>query len=106
MQCLLLTTAHLADTDLVTYDDVLCIGKGWQDAGYSGQVICIDDGLLCLHELCQVLLQIQMHINGTIEAPWPTRANSIFVNGCCTGFLYPEPRLCSGATQDGVQLVA
>ena len=87
VQCSLLITAHLTDTDLITYDDVLCIGKGWQDAGHSCQVICIDDGLLCLHELCQVLLQSQMNINGAIKAPGPTRAHTIFVNGCCTGFL-------------------
>ena len=43
--------------NLITDDDILCVGKGREDAGDGCQVIGVDDGLLCAHELCQTLLQ-------------------------------------------------
>lgn len=66
---------------LIAYNKILGAGKGWQNAGYCSQVICIYDAFLCAHELCNFLLQGEVHINGAIETPGATRAQSILVYG-------------------------
>ena len=70
-----------APAHLITYDEILCAGKGWQYARYCSQVIGINDAFLRAHELGNFLLQGEMHINGAIETPGTARAQSILVYG-------------------------
>lgn len=70
--CIHASFALLHSSYLIAYNKILGIGKRWQDAWHCGQVICVDDALLRLHELSYALLQVQMYIDGSIEASGTT----------------------------------
>lgn len=66
---------------LVGKDDVATLRVGWNGAGDGGEAVRVDDALLALHILGQALLELQVHVDGAVEAARTTRANAVLLDG-------------------------
>mmetsp|Transcript_51471 Transcript_51471/g.164598 ORF Transcript_51471/g.164598 Transcript_51471/m.164598 type:complete len:247 (-) Transcript_51471:146-886(-) len=66
---------------LVTYDEVAFLGEGGDHAGGGGHIVRVEDGLLHPHELRNLLLQVQVHINCPIEPARATGPAAVLLQG-------------------------
>mmetsp|Transcript_5094 Transcript_5094/g.18579 ORF Transcript_5094/g.18579 Transcript_5094/m.18579 type:complete len:509 (-) Transcript_5094:307-1833(-) len=72
---------------LVADHDVAALGEGRHHARRRGDVVRVQDGVLRADELRDALLQLQVHVDGAVEAARAARAAAVLVERVHAGVL-------------------
>ena len=89
---------------LVSHNDVHTVADGGDEAADARHVVRVDDAALEAHEGRQVLLQLQVHVNGAVEAAWTAGAHAVLGNGGMGHILRGSGFWASGSGWHGAHL--
>mmetsp|Transcript_5439 Transcript_5439/g.13804 ORF Transcript_5439/g.13804 Transcript_5439/m.13804 type:complete len:215 (-) Transcript_5439:623-1267(-) len=83
------TRLHSKVDGLIAHNEVPTLEEGGNDARDSCNVIRIDDSRLGAHELRQLLLKLEVHVNRPIKPSRPTGSHTVLADSSLTSVFHP-----------------